>query len=135
MTFLDNAVDLNSGNRTSTPSKDAVRVSGKQKAIGSEVELKSVLNPKIVSFEIVEGSDEEDVTLRNEIGKVNAGKSCPGSDCPDETWTEFGLSELEMMARAKIGELGPDSNVVSSDGMVRVPTVSSSGGSPGDGAV
>ena len=35
-----------------------------------------------------------------------------------------------MMARAKAQELGPDSRVVSSDGMVRVPTVGSSGGVP-----
>ena len=39
------------------------------------------------------------------------------------------------MARAKAQELGPDSHVVSSDGMVRVPTVGSSGWPPDVGAV
>ena len=39
------------------------------------------------------------------------------------------------MARAKAPELGPDSHVVSSDGMVRVPTVDSSGGLPDANAV
>ena len=41
----------------------------------------------------------------------------------------------EMMARAKAQELGPDSHVVSSDGMVRVPTVGSFGGLPDANAV
>ena len=50
------------------------------------------------------------------------------SDCADRTLTEFGLSELEMMARAKAQELGPDSHVVSSDGMVSVPTLGPSRG-------
>ena len=49
--------------------------------------------------------------------------------------TEFGLSELEMMARAKAQELGPNSHVVSSDGMVRVPTVGSTGPLPDANAV
>ena len=40
------------------------------------------------------------------------------------------MSELEIIARAKAQELGPDLHVVSSDGMVRVPTVGSSGGLP-----
>ena len=53
----------------------------------------------------------------------------------DRTLTDFGLSELEMMARAKAQELGPGSHVVSSDGMVRVPIVGSSGGPPDVGAV
>ena len=39
------------------------------------------------------------------------------------------------MARAKAQELGPDSHVVSSDGMVLVRTVGSSGRLPGVGAV
>ena len=38
------------------------------------------------------------------------------------------MSELELMAGAKAQELGPDSHIVSSDGMVRVPSVGSSGG-------
>ena len=68
--------------------------------------------------------------MRSEIESVNAGKSCLCSDCPEKILTEFGLSELELMARAKAGELGPDSHVVSSDGMVLVPTVYFSGGPP-----
>ena len=59
VTFLDDVVNLESGNRTSTPSKDAARVSGKRKAVGSEVELGSVFHPKIVAFEIGDGSNEE----------------------------------------------------------------------------
>ena len=39
------------------------------------------------------------------------------------------------MARAKAGELEPGSHVVWSDGMVRVPTVGSSGGPPDVGAI
>ena len=70
------------------------------------------------------------MAFRSDIGKANAGKSCLSSDGADRTLTEFRLSELEMMARAKAQELRPGSHVVSSDGMVRVPTVSPSGGLP-----
>ena len=73
VTFLDDVVNLESGNRTSTPSKDAVRVSGKRKAVGSEVELGSVFHPKIVAFEIGDGSDERCMGLQREIGRVNVG--------------------------------------------------------------
>ena len=130
VTFSDDVVSLESGNRTSTPSKDAVRVSGKRKAVGSEVELGSMFHPKIVAFEIGDGSDEERMGLQREIGRINAGTLCLSSDCADRKLTEFGLSELEMMTRAKAQELRPDSPVVSTDGMVRVPTVGSSGGVP-----
>ena len=73
VTFLDNVVNLESNNRTSTPSKDAARASGKRKAVGSEVELGSVFHPKIVAFEIADGSDEDFMGLQRGIGKVNAG--------------------------------------------------------------
>ena len=119
----------------SSTSKDAARVGGKRKAVGSEVELGSVFYPKIVAFEIGDGSGEECMGLQREIEIVNAGKSCLSSDCGDRTLIEFGLLELEMMARAKAQELGPDSHVVSSDGMVRVPTVGSSVGLTDVGAV
>ena len=135
VTFFDDVMNLESGNRTSTPSKDVVYASGKQKSKASEAEGECVLRPKIVAFEIVDGSDEESLAFRSEIGRVNVGKSCLSSDYTDRTMTEFGLSELEMMARAKAQELGPDSHVVSSDGMVRVPTVGSSGGLPDANAV
>ena len=130
VTFLDDVMNLESGNRTSTPSKDVVYASGKRKSEGSEAGGECVLRPKIVAFEIGDGSDEESMAFRSETGRVNAGKSCLSSDYTDRTLTEFGLSELEMMARAKAQELGPDSHVVSSDGMMRVPTVGSSGGLP-----
>ena len=135
VTFLDNAMDLESGNWTSTPSKDVVHVSGKQKAKGSETETECVLRPNIVAFETGAGSNEGSMAFRNEIERVNAGMSCLSSDCADRTLTEFGLSELEPMARAKTQEWGPDCHVVSSDGMVRVPTVGSSGGLPHANAV
>ena len=135
VTFLDNVVNLERGNQTSTPSKNLVHVSGKRKANGSEADLDCVLRPKIVAFEIGNGSDEESVAFRSETGRVTAGKSCLSSECADKTLTEFELSELEMIARAKAQELGPDSHVVSSDGMVRVPTVGSSAGPPDVGAV
>ena len=122
MNFLDNVMDLGSGNRTYTPSKDVVYASGKRKAKGSETEGDCVLRPKIVALKIGDGSDEESMAFGSEFGRVNAGKSCLSSDSADRTLTEFSLSELEMMTRAKDQELGPDSRVVSSDGMVRVPT-------------
>ena len=101
VTFLDNVMDLESGNRTSTPSKDVVCPNGKRKAKGSETEAECVLRPKIVAFEIADGSNEKNMAFRSEIGEVNTGKSCVSSACADRTLTEFGLSELEMMARAK----------------------------------
>ena len=128
MTFLDNVVDSESANWTSTPSKDVVHASGKRKTKGSETEAECVLRPMIIAFEFGEGSDEEGMAFRSKIGRVNAGKSCVSSDCADRILTEFGLSELKMMASANAQELGPDSYVVSSDGKVRVPTVGSSGG-------
>ena len=73
-TFLEDVVNLESDNCTSTPSKDAARVGGKRQAVGSEVELGSVLHPKIVAFEDGDGSDEECMGLQRETGKVNAGK-------------------------------------------------------------
>ena len=47
VTFLDNIMDLESGNRTSTPSKDFVYASGKRKAEGFETEAECVLRPKL----------------------------------------------------------------------------------------
>ena len=99
-------MDLQSGNRTSTPSKDNVHASGKRKAKGFEAEVECVLRPKIVAFEIGDGSDEESMAYRSEIERIDAGKSCLSSDCADRTLTEFGLSELELMARVKAQELG-----------------------------
>ena len=93
------------------------------------------MRPKFVAFEIGDGSDEESMAFRSGIRKANAGNSCLSSDGADKTLTEFGLSELEMMARAKAQELGPDSHVMSRDGMVRVPMVGSSGGLPNSNAV
>ena len=130
VTFLDDVMNLEGGNWTSTPSKDVIHAGGKRRVEESENEAECVLRPKIVAFEIGDGSDEESMTFRSGIRKANAGKSCLSSDGADKTLTELGLSELEMMARAKAQELGPDSLVVSSDGMVRVPTVGSSGGLP-----
>ena len=130
LTFLDDVKNLESGHLTSKPSINVVYSSGNRKSRGSEVEGECVLRPKNFAFEIGDGSDEESMAFRSEIGRVNAGKSCLSSDYADRTLTEFGLSELEVMARAEAQELGPDSHVVSSDGMVRVPTVGSSGGLP-----
>ena len=135
VTFLDDVMNLESGNRTSTPSKDAIHAGGKRKVEESETEAECVLRPKIVAFEIGDGSDVESMPFGSDIRKANAGKPCLSSDGADRTMTEFGLSELEMMARAKTQELGPDSHVVSSDGMVRVPTVGSSGELPDANAV
>ena len=128
-------MNLDGGNRTSTPSKDVIHAGGKRRVEESETEAECVLRPKIVAFEIGDGSDEESMAFRSGIEKANAEKSCLSSDGADKALTEFGLSELEMMARAKAQELGPDSHVVSSDGMVRVPTVGSSGGLPDANAV
>ena len=71
--FLDKIRDLKSGNGTSTPSKDVVYASGKQKTKGSETEAECVLRPKIVAFEIGDGSDEESMAFRSETGRVNVG--------------------------------------------------------------
>ena len=130
VTFLDDVVDVGSGNRTSTPSKDVVLASYRRKVEGVGTEGEVVLRPKVVAFEMGDGIDGESAAFQSESGRATAGKSCLSSDYADRTLTDFGLSELEMMARAKAQELGPNSNVVSSDGMVRVPTVVSSGGVP-----
>ena len=135
VTFLDNVMNLEGENRTSTPSKGVIHAGGKRRVEESETEAECVLRPKIVASEIGDGSDEESMAFRNGIGKAIGGKSCLSSEGPDKTLTEFGLSEFEMMARAKAKDLGPDSHVVSSDGMVRVPTVGSSGGLPDANAV
>ena len=135
LTFLDNVMDLESRNWTLTPSKDIVHASFKRKAKGSENETDHVLRPKIIAFGIGDGSDQESMAFRSDIEKANAGKSCLSSDGADRTLTELGLPELEMMARAKAQELGPDSHVVSSDGLVHVPTVGSSGWLPDASAV
>ena len=135
MAFLDNVMDLESGNGTSTPSKGFVHVSGKLKAKGSATEVECVLRPKIVAVEVEDGSDEESMAFRSEIGRVNSGKSCLSSACADTKVTEFGLSELETIARAKVQELGPTSHAVSSDGMVRVPTMGSFAGLPDANAI
>ena len=58
VTFSDNVMDLEIGHRTSTPSKDVVHASGKRKVKGSETEAVCVLRPKIVAFEIGDGSGE-----------------------------------------------------------------------------
>ena len=60
-----------------------------------------MLRRKLVAFQNGDGSDEEKMAFQSEIERVNAGKSCLSSDTAHRTLTEFGLSELEMMARAK----------------------------------
>ena len=104
VTFLEVAADLKSGHRIWTQSKNAVHVSGKTKTFGSEVELGNVLHLKIVAFDFGDRSDEESMALRTGIGRVNAGKSCLSSDYPEKRLTEFGLSELKIMARTKAEE-------------------------------
>ena len=128
VTFLDDVMDLESGNWTSTPSKDVIHAGGIRRVKECETEAECVLRPKVVAFEIRDRSEEESMAFRIDFGKVNAGNSRLSSDGADGTLTEFGLSVLEMMARAKAQELGLDSHVVSGDGMVRVSTVGSSGG-------
>ena len=135
VTFLDHVMNLEKSNWTSTPSKVVIHAGGKRRVEESETEAECVLRPKIVAFEIGDGSDEESMAFRSDIGKANAGKSCLSSDGADRMLTEFGLSELEMIARAKAQELGPDFHLVSSDGMVLVPTVGSSGRLPDANAV
>ena len=68
VTFLDNVMNLESGNWTSTPSKDVVYASGKRKSQGFEAEGDCVLRPKIVAFEIGDGSNEESMAFRGEMG-------------------------------------------------------------------
>ena len=126
--FLDIVMDLESGNWTSTPSKVLLYAGSKRRVKESETEAECVLRPRIAAFEIGDGNYEENMAFRSDIGRENAGRSCLSSDGADRTVTELGLSELEMMARAKAQELGPDSQVVSSDVMVQIPTVGSSGG-------
>ena len=89
MTFSDDADDLENGNWTLTPSKKAVRVDAKRRAFGSAVESGSERHPKIVAFEIGDGSDEESVAMRSGVGRVNAGMSCLSSNCPDKILTEL----------------------------------------------
>ena len=106
VTFLDDVMNLESGNRTSTPSKDVIHAGGKQRVEESETEAECVLRRKIVAFEIGVGSGEESMAFRSEIERVNVGNSCLSSDCADRTLTEFELSELEMMARQKLRSWG-----------------------------
>ena len=130
LSFLDIVKDLESGNRTSTASNDVVYAGSKRRVKESETEAECVLRPKIVAFEIGDGSYEENMAFRSDIERVNAERSCLSSDGADRTVTEFSLSELDMTARAKTQELGPHSQMVSSNGKVRIPTVGSSGGLP-----
>ena len=107
VTFLDDVMNLESGNWTSTPSEYVVYASGKRKSKGYEAEGECVLRPKIVAFEIGDGSDKESMAFGSEIGRVNRGKSCLSSEYTDRTLTEFGLPELKMMAEAQVQGLGP----------------------------
>ena len=63
VTFLDDVMNLESGNRSSTPSKDVIHAGGKRRVEESETEAECVLRPKIVAFEIGDGSDEESMAF------------------------------------------------------------------------
>ena len=91
VTFLDDVMDLKSGNRTSTPSKDVVHAGSKRRVKESETEAECVLRPKIVAVEIGDESYEENMAFRSDIGRVNARRSCLSSNGADRTVTEFGL--------------------------------------------
>ena len=110
--------------------KAVVSISGKRKATRAEVESSNDLPPKVVVFETEGGIDEESAALLGGTGKDSGGKLCPSSEYLEKTLTDWGLSQLEMMARAKADEVGPGFDVRSSDGMVRVPFVDSSGVPP-----
>ena len=69
----------------------------------------------MAAFEIGDGKAEEKAAIVGKFRRDNKRKSCPISDCPQKSLTEWGLSELRMRARAKAGKVGPGSNVGSSD--------------------
>ena len=72
--------------------------------MGGETSLKSRQPSKIVAFENCDGSEEENVAVPAGSGTVGITRSCVASGDVDKTITEFGLSELEAMARAKADE-------------------------------
>ena len=72
VTFLDDVVDVGSGNRTSTPAKDVVLASYKRKVEGVGTEGEVVLRQKVVAFEIGDGSDGESAAFQSESARANA---------------------------------------------------------------
>ena len=66
-------MDLESGSRTSTPSKDVVHAGSKRRVKESQTEAQCVLRPMAVAFEIGDGSYEENIASRSDSGRVNAG--------------------------------------------------------------
>ena len=127
VTFLDDYVELGAGNETSIPMRSVGYVSGKRKTTGVERESGIGLPLKVLAFEIGDGCDNETAALLAGIGREIGWKSCSRSDHPDKTLIELGLSELEVMATAKAGEMGLGFNVDSNDGEIPVPTIGSSG--------
>ena len=73
-------------------------------------------------MDIGEGNEEENIAVLAGSGT----KSIPSSEDPDKTLTEYGLTELEVMARAKATQKGHCLNVASGDGIGRLPTVNTS---------
>ena len=88
--------------------------------------LKSGQRPTVVAFEIGDGSEEESAAIPSGVGTVGRVRTFFGSTDPEKTLTEFGVSELEAMAKAKADGIGPNLNVGTGSRIVHVPSVRSS---------
>ena len=122
VTFLSDAAKLEVTDHTSTLLRKGEGSYGKRKSTGCKTLLKSGQPSETVAFEKCGGSEEESVAVPAGSGVVGGLRSCVGSGDVDKTLTEFGVSELEAMARAKVDEWGPSLNVLSCSGIVHVPT-------------
>ena len=126
VTFRSDAAQLEMTVHTSTPLKRVDASYGKWKNMGDEALLESGRPSKTVAFEIGDGSEEESTAMPRGSRSFSGLLSYFGSADPEKTLTEVGLYEREAMARAKTDGMGPDLNVGTSSGFVRVPTVGSS---------
>ena len=98
----------------------------KTEEYGRKPFLESGRPSKVVAFEIRDGSENESTAVPCGRGSISGVQSNFGSVDLEKTLTELALSELEVMARTKADETGPNLNVGAGIGFVRESTVGSS---------
>ena len=91
--------ELDATTQTSDPFKKGDSSYEKRKSIGDEMFLEGGRPFKIVAFEISDRSEEKIIAVPAGSGTVSGVRSLFSSGGPDRTLTEFGLSELEAMAK------------------------------------